>query len=1546
MMMSSSSSSSSGTNSSIRTRSHARDSAAASRIQHQHPKKSSQEVQQQPVKVEVSPSNHGTQPLTTLLLKQQHLDASLLRQLQRQNISRPTPIQAHAIPLLLPPTRGSVMASAQTGSGKSLMFALPLCQAVIEQRCKNNNNNNASAAGAPLALVLNPTRELAVQTAGVLQSLLGTTTTSNHIQVALATGGAAVAPQRRQLLDADILVGTPGRVLQFLDERRLRLDTGGRCQFVVVDEADRLLDLGFEPQLQRIARALSSSPGRRQTVLCSATFPAEVQRLGSLFLPPDYYFVAAGRVGGMHSHIRQKFVWAGQQSNNSSSPHQQQQQQRRARVLQEVRTFLDQQQPRQRSSSSSSSLPRVIVFCNTKDEAERLGAAWKQQQQQSPSSHHHAVAVVTGDKTQSDRHRALQAFRQGRVPLLVASDVAARGLDVPHVGLVVQADAPRDADTFVHRVGRTGRAGATGAATTFLDGRSVGLAVDLVELLHEAGAGGGATVVPAWLRGMAHVGRARRLEEEGAIAAGGGGGRMSSSSSQLNGPSPPSAAVDTTAATEGSTSSLSSSSEGVFSGQDFRSSADPGSWGSERDTAYHGFEEEAYSSLEASDSSFTLEEYASSTEVVVGDRTRSVKVESSMQQQELVMDDDDVEMDQENESPGIPAAEPLPLARPLVSKELKAALRRITGSAELSETPNRDVLHALSKKGADQKLRFEYIGMFPFELIAELLSSRRNRDALTSKSKSLPRVLMVAEKPSIAKAIADALSGPMGPRQRRGISRALPVYEFTSQDFAPATDDPLNSSGGSRVLCTVTSVVGHIFSLGFAEETAPDGSRKRLDPVEYFSVPVVKQEETTTGKLRVIDHLRALAAECDHLVLWLDCDAEGENISYETIGVTRRALEQRVAEEKAANPDGTPVRRIHRAKFSAISRDALRDAFRDLGEPDAALSRSVDARQELDLRVGVAMTRLLTWRCVGLARQRYSPSTKLVSYGPCQSPTLSFCVDRAREIQAFKPKKYWKVKTTARSPDDPKITYELRWKPPDPVESTSKKKAGYRKREDSGVQYEESATFDAKSAADIVRQASRSGSVLRVSRVEAVSERVISPVGLNTVSLLSAGSKSMGLSPKQVMNVAEKLYSAGYLSYPRTETTAYPKDFDVRAMLREHASHPEWGRTASHLLRTRSSRKPANRGKDVGDHPPITCLRAATREEVGGGAAWRVYEFVVRNMLGSFSDDLFFTRTVAQLELLPGESGGSASNGPPPFELEEVTVESLGFAGACTWVLKDIGAQKKDDPGRGGSRALAEGMTLKVSDIRSEVCHTKPPRFLQEHELIELMDSNRIGTDASMATHVNNIVERGYVVLCDETGTELRPPRPPRPGQPRPPRQIGRYLVPTPLGMSFMDLFGNASSSSRDGAHGETPALLARPAIRAQMEDECKQIAMGQLDKETCLKTNLSWFQSRYEELASSLTRDLLLNQFANTLRPLKDGLRYWKQYGVFEPKTIHNNNNRRATTNGQAGGRANGRRNGRSAYSGNNKSIQRKRKKKNQSSNGGKKRRHTDINR
>jgi DNA topoisomerase-3 len=212
------------------------------------------------------------------------------------------------------------------------------------------------------------------------------------------------------------------------------------------------------------------------------------------------------------------------------------------------------------------------------------------------------------------------------------------------------------------------------------------------------------------------------------------------------------------------------------------------------------------------------------------------------------------------------------------------------------------------------------------------------------------------------------------------------------------------------------------------------------------------------------------------------------------------------------------------------------------------------------------------------------------------------------------------------------------------------------------------------------------------------------------------------MSPKKVMQVAEKLYSAGFISYPRTETTRYdPNGFDVRSILREHTSHPEWGRTASYLLRTKyaKSSRPPLRGHDAGDHPPITCLKAATREEVGGGAAWRVYEFVARNFLGSLSDELKYTRRVAELRL--------GADKKHKFEVEKVHVESLGFGGACRWVLHDIGAEQKEEGSGKESNVLKEGMRLPINDARSELCATRPPRFLQEHELIELLDENRIG---------------------------------------------------------------------------------------------------------------------------------------------------------------------------------------------------------------------------
>lgn len=1438
--------------------------------------------------VEISPSNHGTKPLK-ILPDPKRLHPLLVKQLIRRypEFENPTPIQAHAIPLLLGDNSAlsskDVMLRSATGSGKTLALGLPLFDKLFRL---------APIDRVPFALIINPTRELAQQTAQVLQSLVPL---SHAFSVALATGGVDVASQKQILQHAHIVVGTPGRILQFLDDRTLSLH---HCQFVAIDEADRLLDMGFEPQLQRIARALrrnqqndQKQQQQQQTVLCSATFPPAVQRLGSLFLRPDYFFVAASSsstnktttattssaVGRepLHTSIQHQFVWYDEQ--------QQQHQQRRqggpksqlgSAVQTRASVVLDQIQEFLKTSGKPRQ--RILVFCNTKVEAKRLATFLKDHSS-------YKILLVTGDQAQPARQRALDIFRRSNTKstiVVVATDVAARGLDVPGIGLVLQAEASREYDTYVHRVGRTGRAGATGTAVTLLSGQHRGLALDLVEAADEISTATKNVDIPSWLRGLAHVARAQRSVEVSAIAAGTGGGDESTR---------PSSAV-AAAATEANINDddEDNSSTSQYSAGDFRSQADRGSWGRDRDTSFQAFEEEAYGNWDAATFLADSKEPLSDEE-----HQEKFQEEGSAIDEDIWTDDDSLTeegADSAVQHGDVDDVAILPVthetgvsfARPRASKGLQDALMRMTGSGELGDTPNRSVMEALARVRTDPRLRYEYIGMFPFEDVVDLLVDRKRDKAGTLQSGML-RVLMVAEKPSIAKSIAEALSGPSGPRQRRGISRALPVYEFTTDKFAPASKDPLNSDRNSQVVCVVTSVVGHIFSLGF---TPSADDSQRMDPIEFFDMPVVKQEEASSGKLRVVDHLRALAGECDHLVLWLDCDAEGENIAFETIGVTRRAFDQKMEKELSLhqhNESGAyqPVRRIHRARFSAITREALQDAFQNIGEPNSALSRSVDTRQELDLRVGVAMSRLLTWRCVGLARRKYSDATKLVSYGPCQTPTLSFCVDRAHAIEAFESQVYWKVKASA-SFAGAKLgkAHELRWKPPsDPVECTSTN-LGFRKRDKSGKQFEESATLDKETVDEVLKHASLPGSFLQVNSVLTESERVIAPAGLNTVTLLSAGSKSMGMSPKQVMNVAEKLYTSGFISYPRTETTRYdPTGFDVRKILVQHANHPEWGRTAVHLLRTRFSISgfPPVRGKDAGDHPPITCLRSATREQIGGGAAWRVYEFVARTMLASFSDDLRFSRSVAELALVVRQEPELSGNNEHLFEMETVIVDSLGFAGACPWVLNDIGAQKKDDE----LEFLVKGMRLLMHKIRSEKKRTRPPAFLQEHELIELMDQNGVGTDASMATHVNNIVDRGYVVLCDETGVPLRHPRP---GQPR---QTGRYLVPTPLGMALMHLLGDdASSSSAETTNANGVALLARPAIRARMESECKLIAEGKMDKDTCLQSNLAWFRTRYQQLADSLTHDFLKDNFAPKLCPLKDALQYWRRRRAFEAQS------------------------------------------------------------
>lgn len=433
-------------------------------------------------------------------------------------------------------------------------------------------------------------------------------------------------------------------------------------------------------------------------------------------------------------------------------------------------------------------------------------------------------------RPQSERNKALADFRSGKVSLLVATDVAARGIDVNSIGLVVQADSPRDVDTYTHRVGRTGRAGRSGEAVTFLDSKSgFGIAAGLVDLLMDANQ---RHSIPSWMQGMSYIARARSLDEEMKISAGSFGIQNNEESSEIN---------------------------EEFGHQDFRRTAAEGSYGKGKDNRYLNFEDEAYNSDLDFDGLEDSTQLTSSSELSILDAPLEESSEG-----EIISDT----LNNESQRESTVEADSFERIQP--SRQLIKAISDISEADDIGDIPEKKVLDALAKRG--QKLRFEYLGLFPFHLVSPLLMSSQSNSATNDNR---VKILMVAEKPSIAKAIADALSGKRDPYQRRGVSRALPVYEFTTDRFAPINGE----NERQKCLVRVTSVVGHVYSLAFNFDDQEKGQPK--DPREYFTLPVTKVEESTTSKLRVVDHLRALAGDSDHLVLWLDCDPEGENIAHE-----------------------------------------------------------------------------------------------------------------------------------------------------------------------------------------------------------------------------------------------------------------------------------------------------------------------------------------------------------------------------------------------------------------------------------------------------------------------------------------------------------------------------------------------------------------------------------------------------------------------------------------------------------------------------------------
>ncbi|XP_055682894.1 DNA topoisomerase 3-alpha [Lutzomyia longipalpis] len=597
------------------------------------------------------------------------------------------------------------------------------------------------------------------------------------------------------------------------------------------------------------------------------------------------------------------------------------------------------------------------------------------------------------------------------------------------------------------------------------------------------------------------------------------------------------------------------------------------------------------------------------------------------------------------------------------------------------------------------------------------------RKSLKLVAENAPRMkyLNVAEKNDAAKTIAGHLSRGNS-RRREGLSVYNKIYEFDAVVH------------GQNVTMVMTSVSGHLLTHDF---TGSYRSWKMCNPSQLFDAPVTKMCPEDSMKIR--QTLEREVRYCTALIIWTDCDREGENIGFEIVEVCRNVKNNI---------------RVYRAKFSEITPQAVRRALDNLVQPDERQSQAVDVRSELDLRIGAAFTRFQTMRLQSVFQ---GVIESLVSYGSCQIPTLGFVVQRYKEAENFVPQKFWKLRLT-HTVDE--LTVEFTWG---------------RNR-----------LFDRKCCEAIFLLVKRDPPLLAT--VQSVVQKPKSkwrPQPMDTIELEKLGSRKLKISAKQTMQIAEKLYQQGYISYPRTETNMFSKEINLRSLVERQAEHPAWGEFARRVMDWGPN--PRNGRKSDQAHPPIHPIKFTTGLS---GNEQRVYELIVRHFLACVSRDATGSETVVNIEI--GGEEFSAS-GLVIFERNYLDVYIYD-----RWNGKEI-------------HHYEMGTSFEPTTIEMPEGTTTAPQMLTEADLIALMEKHSIGTDATHAEHINTIKERGYIGVVDNG-----------------------FLVPGTLGMGLVEGYDAMSLS------------LAQPKLRAGLEADLKAICDGVKQPDAVLREQIEIYREAF----------------------------------------------------------------------------------------------------
>lgn len=593
-------------------------------------------------------------------------------------------------------------------------------------------------------------------------------------------------------------------------------------------------------------------------------------------------------------------------------------------------------------------------------------------------------------------------------------------------------------------------------------------------------------------------------------------------------------------------------------------------------------------------------------------------------------------------------------------------------------------------------------------------------------------VINVAEKPSIAKHLISALAGSSFTKEN-SLSIYNPIFTYKG-----------NFQGVSAVI-KVTSVTGHVREMAFNKKYQNWNTINPRVLLKDAEIEIRDSED----KLNVIKNLKQLSGDATDLFLWLDCDREGEAIAYEVIDICMSVNRNL---------------KLHRAKFSSVNPSELIKAFETPATPNINLNHAVLARQEVDLRSGAAFTRFQT----NMVRKNCPTAmfSSFISFGTCQFPTLSFIVDRFLKHVDFKNNKFWYIKLVI---DKDGMDVELSWKRQKMFDKYI-----------CGMLYE----FVMENPKAVVRS-------VRISE-----GTKLKPYPLTTVDLQNLAVSKLRLTSDRVMKAAEKLYTDGFISYPRTDTNMFSDATPFKYILKRLESNTEFGDYIK-LLSEESFHRPRKGKKNDEAHPPIHPIKNFTGDKNSDEGL--IFDLVARHFAACCSKDAI----VENIEVIVDVNSEE-------FNTKGLKIKEKNFLRVYD---KYYNLKERQLP------TFVDGEVLILKEISLSEGETTPPKLLTESDLITLMDKNGIGTDATIHEHIKTIQDRKYAY------------------------KQGMFFKPTQLGLALL------------GAYKKLESDLANPFFRAETEINYTRIANGQANKDQVVEEILGTMEKNFAAIESNAAR-------------------------------------------------------------------------------------------